>query len=50
MKGLFIIYDTADAKTKPLDSTAAILSTLNFLVFSVIWSIHSLKAFSFLLM
>jgi len=28
--GLLSIYDTADAKTKPLDSIAAILSTLNF--------------------
>ena len=36
IKGLLVIYDTADAKTKPLDSIAAILSTLNFLVLSTI--------------
>jgi len=36
MNGFFKRYDTADAKTKPLDSIAAILSTLYFLDLSII--------------
>ena len=47
MKGFFIRYETADAKTKPLDSIAAILSTLYFFDLSIIWLTVSSKAFSF---
>ena len=36
IKGLLIKYDTAEANTNPLDSMAAILSTLNFLALSTI--------------
>ena len=39
----------AEAKTKPLDSIAAILSILYFFDLSIIWLIDSAKAFSFLI-
>ena len=35
MKGFFKIYETAEAKTNPLDSIAAILSNLSFLIFQL---------------
>ena len=47
MKGFFKIYEIAEAKTKPLDSIAAILSNLSFFDFSTIWLIVSVNAFSF---
>ena len=34
MNGLFKIYETAEANTKPLDSIAAILLNLNFRFFN----------------
>ena len=40
---------TAEAKTNPLDSIAAILLNSKFFDFSTIWSIVSEKAFSFLI-
>ena len=40
------MYETADAKTKPLDSIAAIFSKLKFLDFLTIWLIVSANAFS----
>ena len=49
MKGLLVKYDTADAKTKPLDSIAAILFELNTLLASTNRSIVCLNAFSFLI-
>ena len=49
MKGFFKRYETADAKTNPLDSIAAILSTLYFFDLSIIWLTVSSKAFSFLM-
>ena len=49
MKGFFSKYETADAKTNPLDSIAAILSILYFLVSSIILSIVAAKAFSSLI-
>ena len=39
IKGFFNKYEDADAKTKPLDSIAAILSILNFFDFYFIWLI-----------
>ena len=50
MKGFFNKYETADAKTKPLDSIAAILSTLKVVDLSIIWFIVSTKAFFYLLL
>ena len=49
MKGLLVKYDTADAKTKPLNSIAAILFELNTLLASTNRSIVCLNAFSFLI-
>ena len=49
MKGFFSRYETADAKTNPLDSIAAILSTLYFFDLSIIWLTVASKAFSFLI-
>ena len=46
MNGFFKIYETADAKTKPLDSIAAILVKLNFFERSTIWLIVSVNAFT----
>ena len=49
IKGLFKTYDTADAKTKPLDSIAATLSNSIFLDNSIILSFVYLKAFGSLI-
>ena len=39
------MYETAEAKTNPLDSIAATLSKVYFFDLLIIWSIHSQKAF-----
>ena len=49
IKGFFSIYDTAEAKTNPLDSIAAIFVKLYFLDLSTILLIVSAKAFSSLI-
>ena len=49
INGFFNKYETADAKTNPLDSMAAILSNLYFSNIFIIWFIVSSKAFSFLI-
>ena len=49
MNGFFRIYETVEAKTKPLDSIAATLSNSIFSANSTILSLVYLKASAFLI-